>query len=346
MKKLTSTLVAIGVLGLSGSVAAGDIASDSGFGIEAGGGYYWPDTKRDLKAGTTGAVGLEYRFNQHWAINGWYLRTQNLDTDDNLEDDGTVRGDASVESGHLDLTYYFSNGSFQPYVSLGGGQVQVDYDTDDENQNQWNFGFGAKWHLTPGFFFRGDLRGYRGVGNRTDASALITLGYQFGQKAKAQPVAAAAAVTAGAAAAVVAAPVGDSDDDGVNDDLDQCPNTIEGALVNDAGCGIKLTGAHFKFDSDELNLDAESLLDELAIRMAQYPDINVRVEGHTDSTGDEAYNVDLSQRRAQAAVDYLVSQGVAESRFEAVGLGSANPVASNDTEEGRTANRSVVFKRQ
>lgn len=344
MKKLMGTLTAIGVLGLSSTVAAGDIASDSGFGIEAGGGYYLPDTKRDLKAGTAGAVGLEYRFNEHWAINGWYLRTQNLDMDDYLEDAGTVRGDASVENGHIDLTYYFSNGSFQPYISLGGGQTQVDYDlADDEENNQWNFGFGAKWHLTPGLFFRGDLRGYRGVGNRTDASALITVGYQFGQKAKAQPVAAAAAVTA---AAVVAAPAGDADGDGVNDDRDQCPNTIEGALVNDSGCGIKLTGAHFKFDSDQLNPDAETLLDELALRMGQHPDINVLVEGHTDSTGDEAYNVDLSGRRAQAAVDYLVSQGVAASRFEAVGIGSANAVDSNDTEEGRAANRRVVFKRQ
>ncbi len=171
----------------------------------------------------------------------------------------------------------------------------------------------------------------------------INVGYRFGAKSKAAPVAAAAAVAAPVAAAV-AAPVGDSDGDGVNDDVDQCPNTIEGALINEQGCGVKLTGAHFKFDSNELNPDAETMLDEVATRMQQYPDVKLQVEGHTDASGDEAYNLDLSRQRAQVAVDYLTGKGIDASRFQVEGLGSSKPVADNATEEGRKANRRVVFK--
>jgi outer membrane protein len=168
----------------------------------------------------------------------------------------------------------------------------------------------------------------------------LNIGYRFGGKSKAAPVVAAA--VAAPVAAAVAAPV-DSDGDGVNDDVDECPNTIQGAMINVQGCGIKQTGAHFKFDSDELNLDAETLLDEVAVRLRQYPDVKLLVEGHTDASGDEAYNVDLSQRRAQAAADYLVAEGVDASRLQVKGYGSAKPVADDTTRE---ANRRVVFKTQ
>ena len=172
----------------------------------------------------------------------------------------------------------------------------------------------------------------------------INIGYRFGgPKATAPVVAAAAAVPV---AAAVAAPVGDDDGDGINDDVDQCPNTIQGALINEQGCGVKLTGAHFTFDSEELSSDAEALLDEVAARLQQYPDVNLLVEGHTDASGDEAYNLDLSQRRAQAAADYLIGKGVDASRLQVEGLGSSKSVADNATAEGREANRRVVFKTQ
>jgi OOP family OmpA-OmpF porin len=137
----------------------------------------------------------------------------------------------------------------------------------------------------------------------------------------------------------------DTDGDGVVDSIDVCPNTIVGALVDDAGCGYQLTGAHFRFDSAELNLDADTILNEVALRMQENPGLSLTVGGHTDSVGEEDYNIDLSERRAQAVVDYLVAQGVDSSMLEAVGFGSSMPVASNDTAEGRAANRRVVFNR-
>ena len=137
----------------------------------------------------------------------------------------------------------------------------------------------------------------------------------------------------------------DTDGDGVLDGIDQCPNTIKGALVDSVGCGYKLTGAQFGFDSAEITADGSELLDEVADRMVnEFPEITVTVEGYTDSRGDENYNQGLSLRRADAAKQELVSNGVAADRITTVGMGESNPVASNDTDEGRAANRRVVLK--
>jgi outer membrane protein OmpA-like peptidoglycan-associated protein len=70
----------------------------------------------------------------------------------------------------------------------------------------------------------------------------------------------------------------------------------------------------------------------------------VRIEGHTDATGPDAYNQGLSQRRAKSVLNYLVGKGVASSRLQSVGLGESQPVASNATREGRALNRRVDFK--
>jgi len=75
--------------------------------------------------------------------------------------------------------------------------------------------------------------------------------------------------------------------------------------------------------------------------MAEHATITVAVEGHTDSVGSDAYNQKLSERRAQAAVDYLVSQGVDASRLQPTGYGESKPMASNDTADGRAQNRRV-----
>lgn len=176
----------------------------------------------------------------------------------------------------------------------------------------------------------------------------LNIGYRFGGKSKAVPVAAVAAAPVAAAVAApapVAAPV-DSDGDGVNDDVDECPNTIQGAMIDEQGCGIKLTGAHFTFNSEALSPDSETMLDEVAERMQQYPDAKLLVQGYTDTSGDATYNLGLSQRRAQSAADYLIANGVDASRLQVEGLGSANPIADNATKEGREANRRVVFKTQ
>jgi OOP family OmpA-OmpF porin len=101
----------------------------------------------------------------------------------------------------------------------------------------------------------------------------------------------------------------------------------------------------FGFDSAELSDDAKAVIDERIQALGGNATLTsaMRIEGHTDSTGPEAYNQQLSVRRAQAAADYIVSQSynVKPSDIEIIGQGESNPVASNDTREGRAQNRRV-----
>ncbi len=88
------------------------------------------------------------------------------------------------------------------------------------------------------------------------------------------------------------------------------------------------------------------LLDQIASTAEHCPDSQFNVMGHTDASGSERFNLQLSQRRAQSVIDYLVQKGRPKQQFSAIGLGSAEPIASNDTPEGRTANRRIEFKMQ
>jgi outer membrane protein OmpA-like peptidoglycan-associated protein len=102
---------------------------------------------------------------------------------------------------------------------------------------------------------------------------------------------------------------------------------------------IILRGVNFDFDKSNIRPDARPILDEAIRTLKEEPAIRVRIEGHTDSVGTEQYNQRLSQRRAQAVKEYLVRGGIAASRLESVGMGESDPVASNDTADGRAQNR-------
>ena len=100
----------------------------------------------------------------------------------------------------------------------------------------------------------------------------------------------------------------------------------------------------FDTNSTVLRPGLQSEINRVAGVLNQYPNTLVRVEGHTDSTGTDAYNMDLSNRRATAVENLLVQRGIADSRIEAVGYGETLPVATNDTEAGRQRNRRVEIK--
>jgi len=119
---------------------------------------------------------------------------------------------------------------------------------------------------------------------------------------------------------------------------------IKGAKVERVGEGIQVTfdtGLLFDFDSDVIRSDARTNLNELAKSLDEYAGSDVLIVGHTDAVGTSEYNQGLSQRRAAAAASYLASQAVDRGRIRTSGLGEAEPVASNDTEDGRAKNRRV-----
>lgn len=140
----------------------------------------------------------------------------------------------------------------------------------------------------------------------------------------------------------------DSDGDGVPDDEDQCPDTPPGVEVDEVGCSkpVVLEGVHFKFDSAQLTSQAREVLDEVAESLQANPDVEVLIEGYTDSIGSSAYNQRLSQLRAESAMNYLVSQGIEQSRLKAVGYGEKCPIATNATKEGRAQNRRVELHKR
>jgi outer membrane protein OmpA-like peptidoglycan-associated protein len=119
---------------------------------------------------------------------------------------------------------------------------------------------------------------------------------------------------------------------------------IPGATVQRAGEGIAVTfesGLLYDFNSAVVKPTAATNLTNLANSLKEYPNTDVVIVGHTDSVGTYDYNQQLSERRARAAADYLISRGVAASRIRASGLGETEPIASNSTEEGRAKNRRV-----
>ncbi|MGN2250685.1 OmpA family protein [Frateuria edaphi] len=155
----------------------------------------------------------------------------------------------------------------------------------------------------------------------------------------------------------------DSDNDGVNDCEDKCPATAAGTIVGPDGCPqkvvIDLRGVNFKFDRPskgetdiskalaEPTSDSLAILDQAVDTLQRYPQVHVTVAGYTDSVGTDAYNQSLSERRAKIVYDYLTSHGIDASRLEGpIGHGEADPIDSNDTNDGRARNRRTELQVQ
>lgn len=119
---------------------------------------------------------------------------------------------------------------------------------------------------------------------------------------------------------------------------------LKDAEVERVGEGIKITfdsGLMFPVDQSKLTDESKSNLVELAETLKTYPDTNILIEGHTDNTGSEKYNLKLSQKRAAAVKSHLESLGVDGNRLELVASGEGKPIASNDTKQGKKLNRRV-----
>jgi OmpA-OmpF porin, OOP family len=107
---------------------------------------------------------------------------------------------------------------------------------------------------------------------------------------------------------------------------------------------LVLVGVNFAFDKSDLLPESYPVLDKAVKLLNDRPNVNVEIQGYTDYVGTESYNQELSVERAQTVKAYLVTKGIVETRLTTVGYGKGNPVANNDTEEGRTMNRRIVFK--
>lgn len=151
-----------------------------------------------------------------------------------------------------------------------------------------------------------------------------------------------------AAGAILGAAVGGAAGAYIGDYMDkqaqELDEDLEGAEVKRVGEGIQITfdsGILFDFDKATLRPASQEQIAKMAETLNKYSDTNIVLEGHTDATGSEDYNLDLSRRRAQSVHDYLAGLGVSAGRMTMTGYGESQPVASNETDEGRQLNRRV-----
>ena len=155
---------------------------------------------------------------------------------------------------------------------------------------------------------------------------------------------------------------GDEDGDGVFDRRDRCPDTPANTPVDHRGCPLPQYPANvepaelvqsevitlndagdvlFAFNQSALTLAAKSQLDSIMGKLEDAAVVSIKVVGFTDSIGSDAYNQALSERRASSVAQYLLSQGVAPNKLTSEGKGESQPVADNETDEGRAKNRRV-----
>jgi outer membrane protein OmpA-like peptidoglycan-associated protein len=127
----------------------------------------------------------------------------------------------------------------------------------------------------------------------------------------------------------------------------QIDEVLPGAEVKRVGEGIQLVlnenAVRFDTNKSSLMNEAKANLNKLVPVFLEYPDTDITIFGYTDITGPADYNLKLSAERATSVRDYLVGKGLASSRFNVTGLGIADPIATNDTAEGRSQNRRVEF---
>lgn len=140
----------------------------------------------------------------------------------------------------------------------------------------------------------------------------------------------------------------DTDGDGVKDPADKCPGTPAGTRVLADGCAVptvvQLEGVTFETGSDKITAGSKPTLDLAVQKLKENPTVKVEVAGHTDSTGKAESNRVLSQKRADAVRQYLVDGGVAATQVSAKGYGPDEPIANNDTADGRAKNRRVELR--
>ena len=175
----------------------------------------------------------------------------------------------------------------------------------------------------------------KGAGIGAGAGAVIggIIGSGSGNTAKGAIIGAAVGGTAGAV-------IGSQ----MDKQAKELEEELEGAQVERVGEGIQITfdsAILFGFDSAEVKAEAKDNLTSLAASLQEYPNTEVMIIGHTDATGPEEYNQTLSERRAAAARAVLIDRGVSASRVGTQGLGEFEPIASNETADGRAQNRRV-----
>jgi OmpA-OmpF porin, OOP family len=324
------------------------------------GGYFFEGNEK-FKDDFTAGLRAGYNFTKHWGVEGFfnYVPAKFKDIPDSYTNNIY---DIGIEG----LFHFMPDGRFVPFLAVGIGGIHYgEPEPNVPNKFSVDYGAGLKYFLTDNIALRADVRHVLPLGHERYNNLLSTLGvtFSFGGKKKEvaetkveEPVAVAVAPIAPAPVApapIAPTPVApvkavlDSDNDGVPDNLDKCPNTPAGVAVDKNGCVPKKVSIaiYIKFDTAKYVIKKKyhKNIKKVADFIKEYPDANVVIEGHTDNVDiyhQPERNVRLSYARANSVRQYLIDNfAINSSRITAAGYGPNRPIASNNTKKGRQKNR-------
>lgn len=306
--------------------------------------YYMPDTDKTESAAWNYmekdwgyGVELGYYLTEQWALRAEYAKLDLSSKLDGSDADGKRLGIAAM--------YHLAQ---LPSVYIVGGLNRIDA---VRNTTAVNLGVGYKHFFNQNFALFAEANRFQGI-DKSYADAGIKLGmtYVFG-------TAAAAPAPAPAPTPVAPAPVAqlDSDADGVLDNADKCANTPANHKVDATGCTIyqeKMASVgdidievRFPFDSAVVPQSQRVDVENLGAFMQRFPESTVKIEGHASNIGNAAYNMRLSERRANAVADMLKKNfNIDSSRISAVGYGVTRPRVEGSTRAAHAANQRIEAK--
>ncbi|MDM8569643.1 OmpA family protein [Thiotrichales bacterium HSG1] len=353
MKQQKASLMMFGALLLIGqTVVNAQEYQQNGVYVSPSVGYYFFDEDGDNNAEDSLLYGLSigYQINKNFALE---LNYSGIDSevDDLATDlDGKLRNpgdDVTTDLIRLDGIYNLDLSSpWSPYLAVGYTRLNQDPAfNSSEEEDMMDLGLGIKRSITPSLSLKADVRAYHNFDNEdTDYGLQLGVAYLFGATPPPPPE---------PEPVKVVDPVDpcslDDDQDGVNNCDDMCSGTPIGSKIETTGCRLLDVPEkiHLKilFDFDKAIVKQEYFpeIKRVVDFMQKYPSTKTEIQGHTDSTGNDAYNLDLSQRRTDAVFEVLVNEfGVDSSRLNPVGYGESQPIADNGTREGRQMNRRVI----
>ncbi|MBF2719260.1 OmpA family protein [Psychrobacter sp. NG254] len=349
----------------------GDVIGDGTRGNSNGG------VAKESSLYTGAALGIELTPSTQFQVE-YGVSDANGEASEDSADAGVNRFDIEQEmiSGNFligteEFTGY-TDSALKPYVLIGAGQSKIKVENQETYTNSnnevvaagtevsnskdtiGNLGLGAMYRINDALSLRGEARAIHNFDNNWwEGMALagleVVLGGHLAPTVAVPPMEEPMVDTT--PVVVVEADL-DSDGDGVPDSIDACPGTPMNVVVDERGCPVPVDitdelkmelRVFFDNDKSAIKNQYKPEIAKVAEKMREYPNSTARVEGHASKTGPSArYNQRLSEARAVAVKSMLTNEfGIAPNRLSTVGYGYDNPIASNDTEEGRAMNRRV-----
>ena len=323
----------------------------------AGNGYY-----KENGLYTGAALGIELTPSTQFQVEYGVSNTDGISN--NAADTGSYDAEQETISGNFligteQFTGY-TDSAFKPYVLVGAGQSKIKIENaagtevTDSKDTIGNLGLGAMYRINNALSLRGEARAIHNFDNNWwEGMALAGLEVVLGGH-----LAPAVAVPPMQEPNVQTPPIVvvesdlDSDGDGVPDSIDACPGTPMNVVVDERGCPVPVDitdelkmelRVFFDNDKSAIKNQYQPEIAKVAEKMREYPNSTARIEGHASKTGPSArYNQRLSEARAVAVKSMLTNEfGIAPNRLSTVGYGYDQPIADNNTEEGRAMNRRV-----